>query len=66
MGAMQHLGQNTKSGDDPQDEAGFVETFRRFVPYLWPSDMPGLRWRIMLSMALVLASKGVGFLSALL
>lgn len=66
MGAMQHLGNSANKADVTEVEAGFAETFRRFVPYLWPSDMPGLRWRIILSMALVLASKGVGFLSALL
>lgn len=32
---------------------------RRFLPYLWPKDAPGLRGRILLALILVLASKGV-------
>jgi ATP-binding cassette subfamily B protein len=32
---------------------------RRFLPYLWPKDQPGLRARIILAMALILVSKGV-------
>jgi ATP-binding cassette, subfamily B, heavy metal transporter len=32
---------------------------RRFLPYLWPQDMPGLRIRIVLSLLLVLISKAV-------
>ena len=31
-------------------------TLRRFLPYLWPSDRPGLRWRIVLAGVLVLVS----------
>ncbi|MXP10354.1 ABCB family ABC transporter ATP-binding protein/permease [Pseudoblastomonas halimionae] len=34
-------------------------TVRRFLPYLWPRDNPGLRWRIVVALLLVLASKGV-------
>ena len=34
-------------------------TLKRFLPYLWPKDNPGLRMRIAVSMALVLAAKGV-------
>jgi ATP-binding cassette subfamily B protein len=34
-------------------------TLRRFLPYLWPRDNPGLRVRIMVAMVLVLAAKGV-------
>jgi ATP-binding cassette, subfamily B, heavy metal transporter len=34
---------------------------RRFLPYLWPKDAPGLRWRIMLSFLLVAVSKAVQF-----
>jgi ATP-binding cassette, subfamily B, heavy metal transporter len=33
--------------------------FRRFLPYLWPQDQPGLRLRIIIAMLIVLASKGV-------
>lgn len=34
-------------------------TLRRFLPYLWPRDNPGLRTRIVTAMALVLAGKAV-------
>lgn len=34
-------------------------TLKRFLPYLWPKDNPGLRLRIAVSMVLVLAAKGV-------
>lgn len=34
-------------------------TLRRFLPYLWPADGRGLRWRIVLACALILASKAV-------
>ena len=34
-------------------------TLRRFLPYLWPKDNPGLKLRIVIAMALVLAAKGV-------
>ena len=34
-------------------------TLRRFLPYLWPRDNPGLRIRIVVAMGLVLAAKGV-------
>jgi ATP-binding cassette subfamily B protein len=32
---------------------------RRFIPYLWPRDTPGLRIRIIIALLLVLVSKGV-------
>ena len=32
---------------------------RRFLPYLWPKDMPGLRIRIVIALLLVLVSKSV-------
>lgn len=32
---------------------------RRFLPYLWPRDQPGLRVRIIIALVLVLVSKGV-------
>jgi ATP-binding cassette subfamily B protein len=47
---------------DKQQRARDVEgwpTLRRFLPYLWPSDNPGLRMRIAVAMTLVLAAKGV-------
>ncbi|KPF62695.1 ABCB family ABC transporter ATP-binding protein/permease [Porphyrobacter sp. AAP60] len=34
-------------------------TLRRFLPYLWPENNPGLRMRIAVAMMLVLAAKGV-------
>ncbi len=34
-------------------------TLRRFLPYLWPSDRPALRWRIAFAFVLILASKAV-------
>jgi ATP-binding cassette, subfamily B, heavy metal transporter len=34
---------------------------RRFLPYLWPKDQPGLRIRIVIALLLVLASKLVMF-----
>jgi ATP-binding cassette, subfamily B, heavy metal transporter len=53
--------------DAPKPEASFA-TLTRFLPYLWPKDMPALRLRIVLAMALVLVSKAVqismGFLYA--
>jgi ATP-binding cassette subfamily B protein len=36
-------------------DAGW-NTLRRFLPYLWPADAPGLRVRVVLSFALVLVS----------
>jgi ATP-binding cassette subfamily B protein len=36
-------------------EAGWG-TLRRFLPYLWPADAPGLRARVVISFALVLVS----------
>jgi ATP-binding cassette, subfamily B, heavy metal transporter len=34
-------------------------TLRRFLPYLWPRDNPGLRLRIIIAMVLVLSTKAV-------
>lgn len=34
-------------------------TLRRFLPYLWPANNPALRWRIVISTLLILASMGV-------
>jgi ATP-binding cassette subfamily B protein len=47
---------------DPDQRSRDVEswaTLRRFLPYLWPRDNPGLRMRIVVAMVLVLAAKGV-------
>lgn len=32
-------------------------TLRRFLPYLWPKDNPGLRWRIVVAVVLILMAK---------
>ncbi len=40
-------------------EPAAFSTLLRFVPYLWPRDNIGQRWRIAISAALVLASKAV-------
>lgn len=32
-------------------------TLRRFLPYLWPSDSPGMRLRVAAALALVVCSK---------
>lgn len=34
-------------------------TLKRFLPYLWPSGNPGLRWRIIGATLLILAAKAV-------
>ncbi len=34
-------------------------TLKRFLPYLWPRDAPGLRIRIIIALALVLVSKAI-------
>ena len=47
---------------DPDKRARDVEgwaTLKRFLPYLWPSDNPALRVRIVIAMTLVLAAKSV-------
>jgi len=36
-----------------------MAVMRRFLPYLWPKDQPGLRARIVAALLLVLVSKGV-------
>ncbi|EGD60602.1 ABC transporter related protein [Novosphingobium nitrogenifigens DSM 19370] len=33
-------------------------TLQRFLPYLWPRDNPGLRWRIIVATVLILISTG--------
>ncbi|MEE4316165.1 MAG: ABC transporter ATP-binding protein/permease [Erythrobacter sp.] len=47
---------------DPDKSARAVEgwpTLRRFLPYLWPSDHPALRTRIVVAMGLVLGGKAI-------
>ncbi len=39
-------------------EPAILPTLRRFLPYLWPKDEPGLRWRLAVSGILVLLAKG--------
>jgi ATP-binding cassette, subfamily B, heavy metal transporter len=48
--------QNDEAAARP--DTGFA-TLKRFLPYLWPSDMPALRVRIVVSMLLVVISKTV-------
>ncbi|MFN3747680.1 MAG: ABCB family ABC transporter ATP-binding protein/permease [Sphingorhabdus sp.] len=50
--------ENGKEKEAAKAEASFV-TLKRFLPYLWPKDMPALRVRIVIAMLLVLVSKGV-------
>ncbi|WP_379552286.1 ABCB family ABC transporter ATP-binding protein/permease [Qipengyuania sp. DGS5-3] len=49
---------DTISSDDRPDPESW-STLKRFLPYLWPRDNPGLRWRIVIAMMLVLLAKGV-------
>ena len=51
--------ENGKEKEPAKAEASFA-TLKRFLPYLWPKDMPALRIRIVIAMLLVLVSKGVG------
>ncbi len=36
-----------------------LHTLRRFLPYLWPDDRPGLKLRVVVSLVLVLVAKAV-------
>ncbi|UZK68569.1 ABC transporter ATP-binding protein/permease [Sphingomonas sp. S1-29] len=38
-------------------ERPLIPTMRRFLPYLWPKDAPGLKLRIIIAMVFVLCSK---------
>lgn len=58
---MQGLATQAQNGQEKEAakaEASFA-TLKRFLPYLWPKDMPALRVRIVIAMLLVLVSKGV-------
>jgi ATP-binding cassette subfamily B protein len=44
------------SFDKPDNKADLA-TMRRFVPYLWPSDAPGLKVRIIIAFGFVILSK---------
>ena len=48
----------TDAKSKPADAESWA-TLRRFLPYLWPKDNPGLRWRIVIAMGLVLLAKAV-------
>ena len=39
-----------------------LATLRRFLPYLWPADRPGLRARVVIALLLVLAAKGASLI----
>jgi ATP-binding cassette subfamily B protein len=47
------------AADTSADAPPAFATLRRFLPYLWPSDNPKLRARVIGAMLLVLASKAV-------
>jgi ABC-type transport system involved in Fe-S cluster assembly fused permease/ATPase subunit len=42
--------------NDPKARHDGWRTLKRFLPYLWPADNPGLRWRIVWSVLLIGAS----------
>ena len=58
MQGMAAQPENGKDKETAKAEASFA-TLKRFLPYLWPKDMPALRVRIVIAMLLVLVSKGV-------
>ncbi|MDG2533561.1 ABC transporter ATP-binding protein/permease [Sphingomonas sp. HITSZ_GF] len=43
--------------DAPAGERPMLATLRRFLPYLWPANAPGLRVRIVIALGLVVVSK---------
>jgi len=58
MQGMAAQAENGKEKEAAKAEASFA-TLSRFLPYLWPKDLPALRVRIVIAMLLVLVSKGV-------
>ncbi|WP_374410395.1 ABC transporter ATP-binding protein/permease [Novosphingobium colocasiae] len=42
--------------NDPNARHDGWDTLRRFLPYLWPRDNPGLRWRIVVACLFILLS----------
>ena len=58
MQGMAAQAENGKEKEVTKAEASFA-TLSRFLPYLWPKDLPALRVRIVIAMLLVLVSKGV-------
>ncbi len=49
------------SDPDVKDVKPDFAVMRRFLPYLWPKDQPGLRIRIVIALVLVIISKLVQF-----
>jgi len=43
----------------PTKDRPLIPTLRRFLPYLWPADAPGLKVRIVIAMTFVVLSKVV-------
>jgi len=43
----------------PTKDRPLIPTLRRFLPYLWPADAPGLKLRIVVAMTFVVLSKVV-------
>jgi ATP-binding cassette, subfamily B, heavy metal transporter len=54
---------DTTGAGDMSRQAGFA-SLRRFLPYLWPKDDPALRWRVAVSLLLVVVSTLVQFIGA--
>jgi len=48
----------------PTKDRPLIPTLRRFLPYLWPDDAPGLKIRIVIAMLFVVASKVVQIFGA--
>jgi ATP-binding cassette, subfamily B, heavy metal transporter len=57
MGAMPPITPDQDAKDIKPDFA----VMRRFLPYLWPKDQPGLRVRIVIALLLVVVSKLIQF-----
>ena len=45
--------------NDPAARHDGWDTLRRFLPYLWPSNNAGLRWRIVFAVLLIIAAKAI-------
>ena len=45
--------------NEPTHPEGGWGTLRRFIPYLWPKNEPGLRARVVIAFLLVLLAKGI-------
>ena len=48
--------------DQPQGERGHLRTLMTLASYLWPQGEPGLRLRVVASLALLVAARGVNVL----